>query len=51
MEGQCRVNAVAGSGKTTVITLRTLNLIKKGYHPNEILMITFSNKAKHKINL
>lgn len=49
IEGQCRVNAVAGSGKTTVITLRTLNLIKNGCNPNEILMITFSNKAKHEM--
>ena len=43
--GECRVNAVAGSGKTTIVTLRTLRLIKEGCKPEEILMITFTDKA------
>ena len=43
--GECRVNAVAGSGKTTIVTLRTLRLIEEGCHPEQILMITFTDKA------
>lgn len=43
--GECRVNAVAGSGKTMIITLRTLNLIEDGTKPEEILMLTFTDKA------
>lgn len=43
--GECRVNAVAGSGKTTIVTLRTLRLIEEGCKPEEILMITFTDKA------
>lgn len=45
-DGQCRVNAVAGSGKTTIVTLRTLRLIEEGCRPDQILMITFTDKAK-----
>lgn len=43
--GECRVNAVAGSGKTTIVTLRTLRLIEEGCRPEQILMITFTDKA------
>lgn len=43
--GECRVNAVAGSGKTTIVTLRTLRLIEEGCKPEQILMITFTDKA------
>lgn len=43
--GQCRVNAVAGSGKTTIVTLRTLRLIEEGCLPDHILMVTFTEKA------
>jgi len=45
-KGECRVNAVAGSGKTTVVALRTLALIEAGADPSKILMVTFSEKAK-----
>lgn len=45
-DGECRVNAVAGSGKTTVVALRTLALIEAGADPSKILMVTFSEKAK-----
>ena len=41
-EGECRVNAVAGSGKTTIVALRTLSLIEEGCDPSKILMVTFS---------
>lgn len=43
--GACRVNAVAGSGKTTIVTLRTLRLLEEGTDPARILMITFTDKA------
>ena len=43
--GECRVNAVAGSGKTTIIVIRTLNLLELGIEPEEILMITFTDLA------
>lgn len=43
--GECRVNAVAGSGKTTIIVLRTANLIELGVEPEEIMMVTFTDKA------
>lgn len=44
-EGVMRINAGAGSGKTLVIALRTLELLKKGNLPEEILLMTFTNKA------
>jgi len=47
--GQCRVNAVAGSGKTTIVTLRSLRLIEEGCPPEGILMITFTEKAKEEM--
>lgn len=43
--GECRVNAVAGSGKTTIIMLRTLGLLEEGVDPSHILMLTFTDKA------
>ncbi|MBN1074691.1 ATP-dependent helicase [Clostridium botulinum] len=43
--GTYRINAVAGSGKSTTMVLRTIELFKKGYSPNDILMITFTNKG------
>lgn len=50
-DGECRVNAVAGSGKTTIVTLRTLGLIEEGTNPSNILMVTFSEKAKEEMFL
>lgn len=50
-DGECRVNAVAGSGKTTIVTLRTLGLIEEGTDPAKILMVTFSEKAKTEMYL
>lgn len=43
--GECRVNAVAGSGKTTIIVLRTICLLEEGIDPKNILMLTFTEKA------
>ncbi len=44
-EGPVRVIAGAGSGKTAVMALRIATLIERGRRPDEILGLTFSNKA------
>ena len=46
VDGACSVIATAGSGKTEVLTRRIENLVKNhGVSPDEILALTFSNKA------
>lgn len=47
--GVCRCIACAGTGKTTIITLRTLALIEDGCNPEQILMITFTDKAANEM--
>ena len=53
-EGNHRVLAGAGSGKTTVIANRIVSLVKNGVQPSEILLITYTTKGveelKEKIN-
>lgn len=39
------INAGAGSGKTTLISKRVCLLLKEGVPPEDILLITFSNKG------
>ena len=39
------VSAGAGSGKTAVLTARTLRILKEGTHVNELLVLTFTNAA------
>ena len=49
LNGPCLVTSCPGSGKTRVLVERTINLIKQGIDPANILCLTFTNKAANEM--
>ena len=49
MKKYLALKASAGSGKTFALTVRYISLLLLGAKPNEILTLTFTNKAANEI--
>ena len=47
--GNICINAIAGSGKTRVLTHRVANMIDNGYSESEMMLLTFTDKASQEM--